>query len=95
MVRTPLRKAGKHSLIVWQWPDFEHAFENPAVIDTLSGTVHYDNYGERWGKQEQLHLFLQAYVVEKAKSLTRQRGFRVREQQLQDGSIKLQIQKGA
>jgi hypothetical protein len=70
-------------------------WQYPAVIDTLSGTVHYDNYAERWGKQAELHCFLQAYAVEKAKSLARQQGFLVREQQLQDGSIKLQIQEGA
>ena len=69
-------------------------WQYPAVVDTLSGTVHYDNYGERWGKQEELHRFLQAYAVERAKSLAHQRGFLVSEQQLQDGSIKLQIQEG-
>jgi hypothetical protein len=70
-------------------------WQYPAVIDTLSGTVHYDNYQGRWGEQEQLHRFLQAYAVEKAKSLARQRGFLVSEQQLQDGSIKLHIREGA
>jgi hypothetical protein len=70
-------------------------WQYPAVIDTFSGTVHYDNYQGHWGEQEQLRRFLQAYAVEKAKSLACQRGFLVREQQLQDGSIKLQIQEGA
>jgi hypothetical protein len=69
-------------------------WQYPAVIDTLTGTVHYDNYGGRWGEQEQLHRFLQAYAVEKAKSVARQQGLLVSEQQLQDGSIKLQIREG-
>ena len=36
----------------------------PVVLDTASGTVRFDNYGERWGKQEQLDRLLQAYAVE-------------------------------
>lgn len=67
----------------------------PAVIDTLTGALHYDNYEGRWGKPEQLHRFLQAYAVEKAKSLARQQGMLVHEQQLQDGSIKLQLRESA
>jgi len=82
--------SGQATGLLVQLPGWQY----PAVIDTLSGTVHFDNYQGRWGEQEQLHHFLQAYAVERAKSLARQQGFLVSEQQLQDGSIKLQIREG-
>ena len=40
------------------------AWEYPAVIDTLAGTIRYDNYEGRWGDQAQLDRFLQAYAVD-------------------------------
>ena len=67
-------------------------WEYPAVIDTLSGVIRYDNYEGAWGAQEELHRFLQMYAVEKAKLEARKRGHQVSEQALQDGSIRLQIQ---
>jgi hypothetical protein len=70
-------------------------WDYPAVIDTLTGTVRYDNYGGAWGEQEHLDRFLQAYEVEKAKLEARRKGFPVWEQQLQDGSILVQIQEGS
>ncbi len=33
----------------------------PAVIDTLSGEIRYDNYGGQWGDQQHLHKFIQYY----------------------------------
>jgi hypothetical protein len=67
----------------------------PVVIDTLSGLVRFDNYGERWGKQAELDRFMQAYAVEKARLEARKKGYQVSEQTLQDGSIKLNILEGA
>lgn len=66
----------------------------PVVCDTDSGQVRYDNYGGRWGKQEQLDRFLQAYAVEKAKVEARKKGHTVTEQPLTNGSIKLTVQVG-
>ena len=66
----------------------------PVVCDTANGQVRYDNYGGRWGKQEQLDRFLQAYAVEKAKVEARKKGHTVTEQPLTDGSIKLTVQVG-
>jgi hypothetical protein len=43
-------------------PDWEY----PVVIDTLTGTVRYDNFGGHWGDQAHLSRFLQAYAVENA-----------------------------
>jgi hypothetical protein len=67
----------------------------PAVIDTLTGAVRYDNYEGHWGEETQLHRFLQAYAVEKAKLEARKRGFQVNEQALQDGSIRVQVTESA
>ena len=63
----------------------------PAVIDTASGVVAYDNFSGRWGEQQQLDRFLQLYAVEKAKLEARRKGCQVSEQSLQDGSIKVHI----
>lgn len=70
-------------------------WEYPAVIDTTTGTVKYDNFEGHWGDQAHLDKFLQLYAVEKAKLEARRRGHSVNEQVLQDGSIKLQIIEGA
>jgi hypothetical protein len=67
----------------------------PAVIDTLTGVVRYDNYGGRWGEQAQLDRFLQTYAVEKVKLEARKKGYQVTEQALQDGAIKLQVLEAA
>jgi len=66
----------------------------PAVIDTASGEVKFDNYGGQWGKQTELDKLLQAYTVEKARAEARRVGNTVTEQALADGSIKLTIQVG-
>lgn len=66
----------------------------PAVIDTASGQVRYDNYNGRWGDPRHLDAFLQAYAVERAKIEARRKGYSVTEQQLTDGSIKLTVQVG-
>jgi hypothetical protein len=70
-------------------------WEYPAVIDTLTGTVRYDNFNGHWGDQAHLNRFLQAYAVEKTKLEARKRGHRVTEQALQDGSIRLQLVEGS
>jgi hypothetical protein len=67
------------------------AWEYPLAIDTLSGTLRYDNYGGAWGSQSELDRFPQFYAVEKAKIEARKKGYSVSEQSLVDGSIKVQI----
>jgi hypothetical protein len=64
----------------------------PIAIKTETGKVHHDNFAGAWGAQAELDRFLQAYACEKAKLEARRRGHTVTETQLQDGSIKLQIQ---
>jgi hypothetical protein len=67
----------------------------PIVIDTIEGSLRFDNYNGAWGKQSELDKFLQAYAVEKATIEARKHGHSVREESLTDGSIKLTIQVGA
>jgi hypothetical protein len=66
----------------------------PAVVQTDSGRVLFDNYGGTWGAQEHLDRFLQLYAVEKAKLEARKKGYAVTEKPLADGSIRLSIAVG-
>jgi hypothetical protein len=66
----------------------------PAVIDTQSGSLNYDNYQGRWGEIARLEAFLQAYAVEVTRLEARRKGYAVSEQTLQDGSIQLRIVEG-
>jgi hypothetical protein len=86
---TKLFSAEATGLIV-QLPGWQY----PAVFDTLTGQAHYDNFGGYWGDQAQLDRFLQAYAVEKTRLEARKRGHTLTEQQLADGSIRLQIVEG-
>jgi hypothetical protein len=63
----------------------------PAVVQTETGRVQFDNYNQAWGKQEQLDRFLQRYAVEKAAIEARRQGHSVVERPLADGSIRLTI----
>jgi len=60
----------------------------------LSGQLRFDNYEGRWGPQELLDKFLQAYAVEKAKIEARKKGHSVMEQRLENGSVKLTVNVG-
>jgi hypothetical protein len=64
----------------------------PVVIDTEFRQIHFDNFNQAWGKQEELDKLLQSYAVEKAKLEARKQGHSVSEQAFADGSIKLTIQ---
>ncbi len=82
--------SGEASGLLVQLPGWTY----PAVIDPLTGSVRFDNYEGRWGEQQHLDRFLQAYAVEKTRLEARKKGFAVREQTLGDGSIRLQIVEG-
>jgi hypothetical protein len=82
--------SGEATGLIVQLPGWEY----PTVIDTLTGTIRYDNYEGRWGNQEHLDRLIQMYAVEKAKLEARRRGYAVSEQALQDGSVRLQIIEG-
>lgn len=66
----------------------------PAVVDTATGQVRFDNYEGAWGDRKHLDAFLQAYAIEKAKLEARKRGHSVFEQPLPGGSVKLTISVG-
>lgn len=66
----------------------------PLVCDLESGKLHYDTFEGRWGDQQQLQRFLQAYAVERARLEARRQGHTVTEQTLEDGSIKLTVTLG-
>ena len=64
----------------------------PIVCDVVTAKIAFDNFGGRWGDQQHLDQFLQAYAVERARMEARRKGHTVTEQALADGSIKLTIQ---
>jgi hypothetical protein len=64
----------------------------PAVVETATGTVRYDNYNGAWGDEQQLYRFLQAYVVEQARIEARKKSYLATEQSLADGSIMVDIE---
>ena len=66
----------------------------PVVANTETGQLRYDNYQGRWGSQEFLDQFLQAYATERVKIEARKKGHSVMEQQLDNGSIKLTVNVG-
>jgi hypothetical protein len=82
--------AGEIEGLLVQLPGWKY----PIAIDTQSGQVRHDNFEGHWGDQEQLDRFVQAYAVELARLEARKKGYMVSEQQLTDGSIKLQIHEG-
>ncbi|WP_417396019.1 DUF1257 domain-containing protein [Gimesia chilikensis] len=66
----------------------------PVVCKVETAQLSFDNFEGRWGARHELDRFLQGYAVEKAKIEARKRGHSVREQPLENGSIKLSIQVG-
>ena len=77
------------SAVGWavQLPEWKY----PVVCDVATAKIAFDNFGGRWGDPSHLDTFLQAYAVEKAKLEARRQGHSVSEQQLADGSIRVQI----
>ena len=79
--------SGQVQGVTVQLPDWTY----PVVADLATGQLKFDNFGGRWGKQEHLDRFLQAYAVEKAKLEARRKGYSVTEKKLPNGSIKLGV----
>jgi hypothetical protein len=79
--------SGEATGLLVQLPGWQY----PAVIDTLTGTIKYDNFEGHWGDQTHLDRLLQMYAVEKARLEARKKGLFVSEQVIQDGSILVQI----
>ncbi len=66
----------------------------PVVFNVATGETKLDNFEGRWGKQERLDEFLQAYAIEVTKIEARRKGYSVIEQPLVDGSVKLTLTVG-
>ena len=66
----------------------------PVVANMDTGQLRFDNYEGRWGAQEFLDQFLQAYATERVKIEARKKGHSVVEQRLDNGSIKLTVSVG-
>jgi hypothetical protein len=66
----------------------------PAVVETATGRILYDNYEGGWGDPAHLGRFVQAYSLEKATIEARKRGHSVSERALADGSVKLTVTVG-
>ena len=66
----------------------------PIVVDLKTGDVELDNFDGRWGDYQGFESFLQMYTVEAALIAARKQGHSVREQQLDNGSIKLTVTVG-
>ena len=81
---------GQVSGLLVQLPDWLY----PVVIDTASGAIRYDNFGGCWGDEQHLHWFVQAYVVERARSEARKKNYVMTEQSLSDGSVLVEIEVG-
>lgn len=79
--------SGEATGLLVQLPGWQY----PAVIDTPTGTIKYDNFEGRWGDRSHLDRLLQMYAVEKAKLEARKKGLFVSEQVIRDGSIVVQI----
>lgn len=79
--------SGEATGLIVQLPGWQY----PAVVDTVSGTLRYDNFEGAWGAQAEIDRFIQMYTVENCRLEARKRGHQITEQTLQDGSIKLQV----
>lgn len=80
--------SGEVAGLAVQLPDWQY----PVVADLATGQLKFDNFGGRWGDQQHVDRFLQAYAVAKATIEARRKGHAVTERRLPDGSIKLTIQ---
>lgn len=62
----------------------------PVVVQP-DGTVKFDNYGGRWGDQDQLNRVLRRYSERVTAQQARRMGMTVRRQEQSDGSIVLRL----
>lgn len=93
-LRLPRPVQGEHELFSGRHTGFGVTLPKwhyPAVCDTKTGQVHFDNYGGQWGEKRELDRFLQSYAVEKARIEARKLGHSVSEAKQADGSIVLTI----
>jgi len=96
-LQLPAPVVGAHQLYsgtVHGWGVQLAGWRYPAVYNLQTGKVEFDNFGGRWGAEQELHRFLQAYAVEKAKLEARRQGYAVIEQPLANGAIQVTVEVG-
>jgi phage gp16-like protein len=62
---------------------------NYPVVVQADGEAKFDNYGGRWGKEEELDKLVQAYKIEETTELARLQSYSVVEEQHANGDVKL------
>ena len=65
----------------------------PYPVVVQGKKLHMDNYEGRWGNPADIDRLKQAYAVQVARKHARQHGFRVRETQASDGTVRLVLAK--
>ena len=70
-------------------------WQYPAVIETTDGSIRFDIFEGAWGNRQELDRFLQTYAIEAVRLAGQKKGYVLSEQQLADGSVKLQLQEGS
>ena len=85
--KTKLARSAVEGLAV-QLPGWKY----PVVFNTATGQRTVKNPGGKWGDQQHLGRFLQAYAVECMHADAQRRGHTVTERRPRDGSITLTIQ---
>ncbi len=96
-LKLPAPLAGRHELFSSQAEGLAvrlNEWRYPLVCQTETGQLHYDNYEGRWGQQQRLDEWLQAYAVEKTKLEARRQGYQAYERQLASGEIEITINAG-
>ena len=84
--------SGECTGLLVQFPGWHY----PAVIDTQTGQVKFDNFEGNWGDPVHLDQASCKFMQSRRRKLeARKRGYTVTEQAISDGSIKLQIIEGA
>lgn len=68
----------------WQYP----------VYIAQDGTISYDNWGGRWGRQEHLQKMVQDYVVAQVQDQATAAGQWVEKEVRQDGTVVLRVGEG-
>lgn len=62
-------------------------------VAAKDGQLKYDNYEGKWGEDSELNRVKQRYAVNVQKEAARSRGYRVREERLTDGRVKLVVER--
>jgi hypothetical protein len=82
--------SGQVSGLLVHLPDWLY----PAVVDTATGTIRYDNFGGCWGDETHLHRLLQASTVERTRIEARKKSYVTTGRSLADGSTLIELELG-